>query len=242
MASSVKDAAGAAEQAQTEVTRAEARVAGGDRGVTAEALHRLRDKFRHATLAAQGAQARAEQDRQQARTEGLAHIGAEVDKVAAADPAAALETALRDVVAAVARVWQLAGERDAVVAQLVDAARDLDVEPVAPGGARGSSAHVGVQGKGIVYKAVKLMPVREKVPGALGHALGGDVTRAVAELKPVTAATVLDRPDHLLRGRNGLLQPMWGPLNHALAAQVHSGDAALLSEHDIDLYMGGELL
>lgn len=239
--SSVKTADDAVVQARTEVSQAEARIAGGDRGVTAEALHKLRDKFRHATLAAQGAQARAEQERQQARLDGLRQIGAEVDRFVADDATGAIRGALRDAADAIARVRELAAAHDARVADLIAAAADLDVEPMAPGGPRQTSAHVAVDLASIVHKDQRVTRVHDQVEVALGLVLRGDVEGGLAEVRPVVPLRVEERPDHLLRGRGGLLVPVHGHLNTHQLAQMRSGDLVELGQADIDRYMAGEL-
>ncbi|WP_269858745.1 hypothetical protein [Streptomyces sp. RPT161] len=240
-ASSVKETTDAARQARREVDQAEARIAGGERGVTAEALHKLRDKWRHATLSAQGAAARAEQEAKQARLDGLTQIGVEVDRLVADDTTGAIQGALRDAAKAIARVRGLAGAHDARVGDLIAAAADLDVEPLAPGGPRRTSAHVAVDRESIVHKDQRVMPVRRQVEMALGLVLGGDVEAGVAEVRPVVPLRVQERPDHLLRGRGGLLVPVHGHINTHQMAQLRSGDLVELGQRDIDRWMSGEL-
>ncbi|MFC9637142.1 hypothetical protein ACFTZF_01160 [Streptomyces mirabilis] len=238
----MKDPQEAAQQARTEVAQAEARIAGGDRGVTAEALHRLRDRFRHASLAAQGVQAKAEQERQQARLEGLGQVGAEVDRLVSDDTAGTIREALRAAADAVAQVRALAAAHDGRVADLRAAAADLDVEPMAPGGPRHTSALVAVDRESaIVHKDQKVVSVRQQVEQALGLVLGGDVEAAVAEVRPVAALRVAERPERLLRGRGGALVPLYRDPNTHQLALLRSGDLVELGQGDIDRWLRGEL-
>lgn len=68
-----------------------------------------------------------------------------------------------------------------------------------------------------------------------------DVEAAVAEVRPVVPLRVEERPEHLLRGRGGMLVPVHGHLNTHQMAQLRSGDLVELGQRDIDRYMAGEL-
>ncbi|MDH6141025.1 hypothetical protein P3T35_003038 [Kitasatospora sp. GP30] len=239
-AGSVSTAQDTAEQARIEVRKAETKLAAGG-SVGFEALHRLRDRWRHADLAAQGAQARAESERTQARLDGLTAVGAEVDKVAASTAANTLAKALEGVATACARVRALADEHDVQVAALVAAAVDLQVEAKAPGGPRATSGHVAVEGRSVQHKAMVLVPVLDRVEQALQFAVAGDVQRAAHLVRPVVEAPAPRRPDHLLRGNNGVLHPIEGDLNSGMQAHIRSGTLEPLSEVDIDRWMAGEL-
>jgi hypothetical protein len=127
------------------------------------------------------------------------------------------------------------------VAALVAAATDLQVEPKAPGGPRATSAHVAVEGRSVMHKGTMLAPVRERVEQALQHALAGDVERAAHLARPVVEVPAARRPDFLLRGRNGVLHPIEGPLNQGMQALMRTGEVTALSEVDIDQWMRGEL-
>lgn len=236
----VKAAEDTAQQAALEVKEAESRLAGGG-SVTFDALHKLRDRWRHADLAAQGAQARAQAERQVARLDGLAAVGAQVDKAAAAAPGKAMKAALEEVAAACAKVRALAEGHDAGVAALVATAVELGVEPTAPAGPRATSAHVAVDGDAVTHKRTRLVPVRDKVGAALPYALAGDVAKAAEIVRPVVEVPEAQRPEYVLRGRNGLLQPVGAPLNSGMQALIRSGEVVLLSEVDIDRWMAGEL-
>jgi hypothetical protein len=239
-AGGLKTAEDQAATAAVDVKKAEADLASGGK-VGFEVLHKLRDKWRHADLAAQGAQARAEQERAQARLDALAQVGAEVDRHAAAEPGSALLAALAEVAQACGRVRVLADGHDAVVAALAAAATDLQVEGKAPSGPRVSSSHVAVEGRSVVHKSTKLVPVREAVEQALQHALADDVERAAGLARPVVQVPAAQRPDHLLRGRNGVLHPISGVLNSGMQAHVRSGELVPLSDVDVERWMRGEL-
>ena len=241
MTTSVEDAAAVAAAAKGDVERAEAGLASGSRTITATALQNLRDKWRHADLAAKGARARADQDRRDARLRGLTAIGSEVDKLATGDQTEALAGALRVVAMACARVRDIAGAHDAAVAELVAAAEDLGAEPMAPAGPRGTSGYVAVKGATIIHKRTTVSPVGSRINAALGHAMSGDPDRAVAEVGAATQLPEPKRPDYLLRGSGGMLIPHYGPLNSGMEAQIRTGAVTQLSGHDVDAYMRGEL-
>jgi hypothetical protein len=244
MTTNVDDAAAAAEQ---DVDRAETDLASGTGGVTASALHKLRDAWRHADLNAQGARVRADQERREARLKGLTAIGAAVDTIAASDAAAAMERALRDVAAACARVRELAGAHDASVAELVSAADDLQAEQAAPGGPRATSARVAVRrdrtnGDSVMHGRTLVSPVGTKIDAAIAYAVDGDADRAVAHARPAVDLPEPKRPDYLLRDvRSGNLVPQTGELNAAMHARIRSGDLEVLAGYDIDRYMEGEI-
>jgi hypothetical protein len=240
-AGGVKAAKDQAQQAELEVKRAENRLASGG-SVGFDALHKLRDRWRHADLAAQGAQAKAEQERTQARLDGLEQVGAEVDNHAGTDPGQALRAALEQVTLACGKVRALADGHDFTVAALVAAAHDLQVEPKAPGGPRATSGHVAVDGQSVVHKATLLVPVAERVEQALQYAIAGDVARAAEVVRPVKQQPAPRRPDHLLRANNGILHALDGDLNAGMQAHVRTGALVPLSEVDIDAYMAGELM
>jgi hypothetical protein len=167
-------------------------------------------------------------------------VGAEVDKLAAGGEAAAFEAAIRDAVAACARVRQLAETHDATVAELVDAATDLGAEPPAPAGPRGTSASIAVKDKTIIHKRVSVTPVGARIRAALQYAMDGDTDRAAAEVRTVTELAAAKRPAHLLRNRQGMLFQM-SQLNDGIRSQIHTGDLTELFGHDIDRYMEGTL-
>jgi hypothetical protein len=141
----VKQAEADAAAARSEVDRTEQEIASGSKRVTATALHKLRDTWRHADLTAQATRKKTEEDRRAARLVGLERIGAEVDKLAAADETVAMADALRDIAAASARFRHLAASHDEAVGELVAAAIDLGVEAPAPGACMGGGGPAAVR-------------------------------------------------------------------------------------------------
>jgi hypothetical protein len=237
-----EDAEKAAAKARRDVDQAEADILTGKRSVTADALHKLTDRWRHADLTATAARRQAEQDGHEARLEGLEAIGAEVDRLAASPQPEGLADALRDIADACARVRSVANAHDADVADLVAAATALRVEPAAPAGPRKTSSFVALKGRdSISHKAVTVSPVGARIGAAIGHAVSGDLDRALAEVWAVTVISESKRPLHLLRNQSGTLFPYGSELNSGMLSQIRSGALTELSAHDIDLYMRGEL-
>ncbi len=237
-----KQAEADATAARGEVDRAEQEIASGSKRVTAGALHRVRDAWRHADLTAQATRKQAEMDRRAVRMTGLEKIGAEVDKLAASDETAEMTAALRDVAAACARFRDLAAAHDEAVAELVAAAQDLGAEPAAPGGPRATSAHVAVARDSVVHRRTKVSPLGGAMT-ALAKAMEGDVDAALAELKVAMPQPEPKRPSYLLRGENGQLIALTGELDPFMAARIRDPKSGLtkLSEHEIDLYLAGTL-
>lgn len=248
MTTEVQDAQADAEIAKQAVNEAEADLLSGKRSVSADLLHKLTDSWRHANLTAQRTRQTAEEERREARLDGLAAIGAEVDKLADPEHAAQLAEALRDVGAACSRFRAIAQAHDADVAHLVETATALHVEAAAPGGPRETSSFVAVQGGTIAHRRIVIAPLANHVQAALAHAMSGDVDRALAEVRmAVKASPGPRRPDHLLRNiRSGNLVPIYGDLSDGMKAQLRtnsprSGELVELSEHDVDRFMDGEL-
>jgi hypothetical protein len=227
--------------AKDAVDQAEADLLSGTRSVSADLLHRLRDGWRHADLTAQRSRLAAEEERRSARLKGLEGIGEQVDKLAQPEYADQLTEALRDVAAACGRFWSLVSAHDADVAELVAAATDLAVEPVAPGGPRGTSSYVAVNRAAITHKTITVSPVGPRAYTALQHAMSGDVGRAAAEVQVAARAPERKRPGHVLRNRSGSLFPMDGPLNDGIRTQLRTGELVELPDYDVDRYMTGEL-
>jgi vacuolar-type H+-ATPase subunit E/Vma4 len=227
--------------AKKAVDEAEADLVSGKRSVSADVLHKLQDAWRHADLSAQGTRQKAERERREARLTGLTAVGDQVDELARGDNAERLMDALRAAAAACARVGAIAASHDADVAALVAVASDLGAEPAAPGGPRSTSAYIAVKGTAIVHKGVTVSPIGDRIRAALGWAIGGNLRMAAAEVQTVTRTRDPQRPDHLLRNPAGMLFPIHGPLNDGMSSQVRTGSLAKLSEHEIDLYMKGEL-
>lgn len=241
MTTSVQDAQASVAAAKNDVDEAEADLLSGKRSISADVLHKLRDGWRHADLTAERTRRAAEEERREAQLTGLAAIGAEVDKLAQPEHTEQLAEALRDVATACARFRALADAHDVDVADLVAAAADLMAEPAAPGGPRESSSYVAVKGDTITHKRITVRPLGGHVRAALGHAMGGDIGRAVGEVRAAATAPESKRPDHLLRGGSGGLFPMDDPLNDGILSQIRAGSLVELSGYDIERYMAGEL-
>jgi len=241
MTTNTADAQADAEAAKNAVDQAEADLVSGKRSISAEVLHKVTDRWRHATLSAQRDLSRTQEAHHRARLEGLAAIGAEVDKLAQPDRAGALAEALRDVADACDKVRTIAAAHDADVAELAAAAADLQAEPAAPGGPRATSAFVAVSGRSVIHKRTKLSPVSDRIAQALQHALNGDLGRAAAEVQSAVHSPDPKRPDYLLRGNGGMLIPIHGELNDGMQSHIRTGGVQQLPDYDIDRYMKGEL-
>jgi hypothetical protein len=228
-----------AAQAAEAVSKAEARLAATGGGVSSGALHKLRDAFRHADLAARGARERAERERQAARLGGLEEVGAQVDAFAAT-AVAGLSDAVAEVAAACARVRELGAGHDAAVADLIAAANDLDVELRAPGGPRKPSAFVATGPGAIQHRTTEVRQLGAAVEAVIGHAAGGRVDDAMA-----AAVVVQDvkpaRADHYYRGLNGAIIGLDDPVNAGMAAQITAGDLKELSAAEVTRFLAGEL-
>jgi hypothetical protein len=244
----VQDAQADAAAAKNAVAEAEADLLSGKRSISADLLHKVTDRWRHADLTAQRARLAAEEERRSTRLKGLEAIGAEVDKLAQPEHSDQLADAMRDIAAACARFHLLAQAHDADLADLVAAATDLRAEPAALAGPRETSSYVAVKGDTIAHRRVVLTPLAGHVRAALAHAMNGDINQAVTEIRTATKAVPEPRrPDHLLRNvRSGNIVEIYGPLTDGMKAQLRSsnprsGELDELSDHDIDLYMEGEL-
>jgi hypothetical protein len=228
----------AAEAAEA-VSAAEGRLAAGGRGVTAAGLHKLRDAFRHADLAARGARERAERDRAAARLAGLEEVGVQVDALAAT-AVAGLADAVGEVAAACARVRELAAAHDAQVGALIEAANDLGAEPRAPGGPRKSSAFVAASPGAVLHKTAEVRQLGAGVDAVIGHAVAGRVDDALAAAQVVVDVKPA-RQDHYFRGPNGAVVGLDDPIRPGMQAQIVSGDLTPLSDAEVARYLAGEL-
>jgi hypothetical protein len=230
-----------AEAARAEVDEAETALVSGKRNVSADALHKLRDAWRHADLRAQSEKAKAERAQVTARLKGLEEIGTQADRLADGPGIREMTEALEAVSSACRRVCDLAAQHDADVAALVAAAIDLGAEPMAPGGPRKTSAHVAVDGDTIAHGRTVLRPVSGQVLAALGRAQIGAPSDAAAMLHAVETLREPKRPDHLLRGRGGVVLTVFGEPDVQMYRQIQSGDLESLPGSAIDAYMEGEL-
>lgn len=227
-------------EAGAAVDAAEAQLASGARGVSIAALNRLRDKFRHADLSAQGAHERAERERQGARLSGLGEIGDQVDALAATGSAEMAE-AFRALAGAAARVRALAARWDGTVSGLAAAARDLGAEPPAPGGPRKSSGFVAVRDRAVVHKRTEVRPVAPHLDQAIAAAVSGDAEQAIALAVMVAGLPEPRRAGNYLRAAGGQVIAYDNPLPGGIAHQVSSGELVPLSDAEISRYLAGEL-
>ena len=63
---------------------------------------------------------------------------------------------------------------------------------------------------------------------------------AVAVLALGFAASTPARADYYLRGRGGLVTPIYGDMNEQQRRQVRNGDLAVLNESQIRAYLAGD--
>jgi hypothetical protein len=238
-------AAADAAAAAAAVDQAEADLAAGRRGISASALHKLRDAYRHASLSAEGAKAKAERDREAARLAALGEIGRQVDELAAASVADELAGVFEAIADACARAWSIARTWDTSVHELIDAARDLGAaKEMPPGGPPKSAGHLAIRERAgdqaITHRRTQLAPVSTQLALAIERAVLG---RPHDGLALVTGASELPeprRPDTLARGGGGMLIPVFGEPNQQLQNQMRSGDVTVLPKSDVDAYMAGE--
>jgi hypothetical protein len=245
MTTSAAEAEASAAAAKADVDRAEAQLASGTKNVSASALHKLRDAWRHADLSARGARERAERDLQAARLAGLEEIGRQVDAQAEGGMPGDLAEALQAITDACAKARSIALTWDASITALIEAARDLNAEEMAPGGPRETSAHVAVTGhpgaKMITHQRTQLTPLSGQVPQAIECAVLGRPYDGLALMNGVSMLPEPERPDYLLRGRGGMLITVFGEPNPQLQNQMRSGDLEVLPKSAVDAYMAGEL-
>ena len=227
-------------EAGAAVDAAEAQLASGARGVSAVALSKLRDRFRHADLTARGAHERAEQERQAARLSGLGEIGDQVDSLAASS-SAEMAGALRTLAAAAGQVRALAAGWDGAVAELVAAARDLGAEPPAPSGPRKSSGFITVRDRAVVHKRTEVRPVAPHLDQAIAAAVSGDAEQAITLAAMVTGLPEPRRADNYFRATGGQIISYDNPLPGGIAIQVTSGELVPLSEVEVAQYLEGTL-
>jgi hypothetical protein len=245
MIADIADADQEAADAAAAVAKAETKLAAGQGGVSPDALHRLRDRFRHARLSAEGLRAKADRDREAARVAGLEEIGRQVDALAESGLPNDLGEALQAITDACAKARSIARTWDTSITELIEAARDLDAEGMAPGGPRKTSAHLAVgdrpDAKTIIHQQTKLTPVSAQVAQAIEYAVLGRPYDGLALMDGASTLAEPQRPDFLLRGRNGMLLTVYGEPNQQFQNQIRSGDLTALPKSDIDAYMAGGL-
>ena len=161
------------------------------------------------TSSAEAARQKAEQERREARLSGLAAIGARSTSSPGPSTLNSSQTPCARPLSRATRSGCLAAAHDADVAALVAAATDFRAEPAAPAGPRGTSAYIAVKGAAIMHGRVTVSPIGDRIRAALEHAMSGDIGRAIAKVRSVTATPEPRRPDHLLRNaRSGMLVPI----------------------------------
>jgi hypothetical protein len=237
---SAEDAEAEVAAALEDVEQAERELALGIADVGIPGLHKLRDRARHARLRAAGEEEKARQARAAERLRDLRQLGTEIDKAAAGETIAELTSALTSIADLSARVYALAATHDLMVAELIAAARELNVEDRTPSGPRESSGFICVDQGGIIHGTTVIRPVRGTILDTLGIALRGRGDDAVTALRATGSLAPPLRPKYLLRGRNGSLHAM-DTLNEPMADRIRNGDLERLSEAEIDLWMKGEL-
>jgi hypothetical protein len=242
MTTDVATAEREADEARQAASAAENDLASGRRPVGFDALHKLRDRMRHADLAASGARAKAEQQRQEARAAALGELGKRIDALAAT-AGADIAAALRDLAEAAGRARAGAAAWDAQVAALAATARDLGAAEPAPGGPRPADGGIAVSHDGRVWHRLTLLqPVSDQAGTALAHALAGDAVSAIAAVKAAVSTQAPARQDHYLRStRGGAIHVFADPLPPGIAAQAASGELVPLSESEILAYLQGDL-
>ena len=226
-----------ASAAQSAVSETEAALASGERVVSADRLHKVRDKARHAVLDLQGKQARAEREAAEARSASLAELGAEHTKLAAQAPPR-LEARLQALAAAAAAVREEIALHNGQVADLAAAAQDLRVEPPAPLGPRESSGFIALAGGTVRYRDTVLAPVSDPVT-VVSLAVSGDVAGALAEAMPVREAMPGRRARYYFRSRSGVLVTA-EDISACQRQQLQAGTLVPLSEREIAAYLRGD--
>ena len=227
-------------EAGAAVDAAEAQLASGTRGVSIASLNRLRDKFRHASLSAQGAHERAERERLAARLSGLGEIGDQVDALAATG-STEMARALRTLAEAAGRVRGIGAGWDSAVDELAAAARDLGTEPPAPGGPRKSSGFIAMRDRAVVHKRTEVRPVSPHLDQAIAAAVSGDAEQAIALAAMVAGLPEPRRADNYFQGTGGQVIAYDNPLPGGIVHQVSSGELLPLGEAEISRYLAGEL-
>jgi hypothetical protein len=244
MSTDIADAEQDTAEAAAAVNRAEADLAAGKGGVSANVLHKLRDNYRHAALAAQGARAKAERDREAARLSALEELGRQVDELASSALASEMGEALQAVTDGCERARRIAQSWDKSVAELFEAARDLGVGEAAPGGPRKKSGHLAVciraGDQSITHDRTRLGYVSTRLAQAIEYAVLGRPYDGLALAPGRCELPEAKRRQYYLRAPNGMVHEL-DKLSEPLAAQVRSGDLQQLTEPEIRAYLEGEL-
>ena len=232
-------AATEATAAHQAVNDAEQAIASGKR-VGIDRLTELAVKARHAKLTADATRDQADRDRERARQEALAELGSDIDALAAVG-VEGLTQALADIADAAGHARRAAGAWDQHLAAVARTARELGCSAPATGGPRETDQRVAVRDDGSVYHAeISLKRVTSRLREALQQALDGDLVSAVASGEVVATVPVLARADHYMRGRGGLVVPVYGDLSEHQQYQVDSGSLVELNASQVRAYLAGD--
>jgi hypothetical protein len=240
-ATTVENADSEAQQARAAVQQAEDGVRSGRKPASAKKLLELVTNARHAELAAQAARDQADQDRRDARERSLEGLASEIDQVAA-QKGAAIAEALTDLCEAAGRVRAAAAEHDMQVAELARTAAVLGCREPAPGGPRTADARIAVRLDGSVQHAETLVvPANVRMlDQALEYALAGDLVSALAEAQTTRHVPTPARADLYVRGRGGMVLPVFGSPDVHQAAAIVNGSLTRLNESQINSYLEGD--
>ena len=209
------------------------------------ALRAVVDRERR-RLDAEEAERAAEAEAEAAAAKRLADletVGIDVDALAASaqSTAGSLALAAGQLTAAAEAFRTTAAEHDAAVAALMGRARELDVEPAAPGGPKPSSGHVALTRNGIRNRATELALIGAgRVDAALALAVAGDPARAAAAVVAVRHVTA-HRADRYYQGAGGAVFGESGPAAR-LAAQCKAGLLRQLTPAEVKSYLDGDEL
>lgn len=228
-----------ARQASAAVQDAEQGISSGRRPTSAKRLLELVTNARHADLKAQAARDQADQDRRDARKRSLEALAGEIDKTAA-EKGSAIAAALKDLCEAAGRVRAAAAAHDLQVAELAKTAAALGCREPAPGGPRTADQHVAVKRDGTVVHGETWLTPAAGLDEAIKHALAGDLVSALAEAQ-TTRTVPLPRPaDMYIRGRGGLILPIYGEPDIYQAAALRNGSLTRLTASQVAAYLEGD--
>jgi hypothetical protein len=229
------------ETAQVAVARAEDKLRSGTGGVSEDRLHRLRDKLRFATLSAEGARRKAEDDRQAARMAALEELAGQVDEMAAEGVPAELGEALQAITDACHRAGEIAAAWDRSVSALIETAQELGAGAPAPGGPRRASAYVAVAGAPreprVIHRRTQLNRIGHQAMTAIQQAVQGHPRDGLLLMRGVTELEEPKRRKHYLRGVSNGTVFEFDDIPEGIWAQVRAGQMTELNEPQILHYL-----
>jgi len=235
----------AADDAAAVLRDSEADLATGRRTVSADALHRHLDNYRHAQLAAEGAKAKAERAAATARITALGEVGRQVDDLAAADVVDELRDVLQVISDGCARARSITQDWDDSVRKLISTAAGLGVGEPPPGGPAKASGFLAVRtsqgSQFITHHRVRLTLVGTDLSRAIDRAVLGRPHDGLLLINGVTELPEPQRPRYVVRGRGGVFTPL-EELTEAQWAQVKTGDLQLLEPDEVEAWLRGEPL